>query len=105
MGQKEKIRTEDSQKLHVGVDAGSVSINCIVVNERRAVVFEAPYGRHLGRVDEGVLALVRGLYERFGEEAIRSVSFTGNQSVTGTTFPFFIATIRYAVGRIRLLGE
>lgn len=64
--------------MYVGIDAGSVSINCMVIDDRRKIVFEAPYGRHLGRVDEGVMALVRGLYERFGEETIQSVSFTGN---------------------------
>jgi len=64
--------------LHVGIDAGSVSINCMVVDERRQIVFETPYGRHFGRVDEQVLALIRGLYDRFGKERIASVSFTGN---------------------------
>ncbi len=78
MGHKEKNRTGDSRKLYVGIDAGSVSINCMVIDDGHKIVFEAPYGRHLGRVDEGVLTLVRGLYERFGEETIRSVSFTGN---------------------------
>jgi predicted CoA-substrate-specific enzyme activase len=78
MERKEKKTTKDSQKLYVGVDAGSVSINCMVIDDGRRIVFEAPYGRHLGRVDEGVLSLVRGLYKRFGEESIRSVSFTGN---------------------------
>jgi predicted CoA-substrate-specific enzyme activase len=78
MGHNEKKSAENSQKLYVGIDAGSVSINCMVIDDGHKIVFEAPYGRHLGRVDEGVLTLVRGLYERFGEETIQSVSFTGN---------------------------
>jgi len=78
MEYKDKRNRENVQKLYVGIDAGSVSINCMVIDDRHKIVFEAPYGRHLGRVDEVVLTLVRGLYERFGEETIQSVSFTGN---------------------------
>ncbi|MBW1782371.1 MAG: CoA activase [Deltaproteobacteria bacterium] len=78
MRRKEEKRSSDSEKLYVGIDAGSVSLNCIVINDRQEVVFEAPYGRHIGKVDEGVLALFQGLTDRFGEETIRSVSFTGN---------------------------
>ena len=64
--------------MYVGIDAGSVSINCMIVNDKRRIVYESPYGRHFGRVDEEVLTLIRELYDRFGEERIRSVSFTGN---------------------------
>ncbi|MBL6978566.1 MAG: CoA activase, partial [Desulfobacteraceae bacterium] len=68
----------DSEKFYAGIDAGSVSLNCIVINQKKEIVFEAPYGRHIGRVNEGVLALIQGLYDRFGEERIGSISFTGN---------------------------
>jgi len=78
---REKDRgTGDSEKLYAGIDAGSVSINCMVINDRRQIVYETPYGRHFGRVDEGIIELVRGLYHRFGEANIRSVSFTGNHA-------------------------
>jgi len=63
---------------YVGIDAGSVSLNCIVINHEKEIVYEFPYERHLGRVEEKVLTLIQGLYERFGQERIRSVSFTGN---------------------------
>ena len=75
---KEKNNTIDSEKVYVGIDAGSVSLNCIVVNHKKEIVFEAPYGRHIGKVDEGILVLIQGLYDRFGEERIGSISFTGN---------------------------
>ena len=68
----------DSNPLFSGIDAGSVSLNCIVINQKREIVYEAPYRRHLGKVDEGVLSLIQELYERFGAESIRSISFTGN---------------------------
>jgi len=63
---------------YVGIDAGSVSLNCIVINHEKEIVYDFPYERHLGRVEEKVLTLIQGLYERFGQERIRSVSFTGN---------------------------
>jgi predicted CoA-substrate-specific enzyme activase len=67
-----------SEQLYVGIDSGSVSLNCIVLNEAKEIVYESPYERHLGRVEERVFDLIRFLNERFGAETIRSVSFTGN---------------------------
>jgi len=78
MGHQEEKSGEELNSLYVGIDAGSVSVNCMVVNDRGKIVFEAPYGRHFGKVDEGITTLIRGLYDRFGGEHIRSVSFTGN---------------------------
>ncbi len=69
---------QDPEQFYVGIDAGSVSLNCMVISDRRQIVYEHPYQRHLGRVEEAVIALVRSLYEQFGEDRIRSVSFTGS---------------------------
>jgi predicted CoA-substrate-specific enzyme activase len=68
----------NSDRLYVGIDAGAVSLNCMVINQRKEIVYESPYERHLGKVEEGVLALIRGLYQELGEENIQSISFTGN---------------------------
>jgi predicted CoA-substrate-specific enzyme activase len=67
-----------SEGVHVGIDAGSVSVNCIVLNGNKEIVYESPYRRHLGKVEEATRFLFRELLERFGKEHIRSVSFTGN---------------------------
>jgi predicted CoA-substrate-specific enzyme activase len=64
--------------LHVGIDAGSVSINCIILNERRDIVYEHQYTRHLGMVEKIVALLIRDIYARFGERNILSISFTGS---------------------------
>ncbi|HDG97541.1 MAG TPA: hypothetical protein ENG73_05150, partial [Desulfobacterales bacterium] len=64
--------------LYVGVDAGSVSLNCVVLDEEKNLVYEAPYKRHLGKVEEEALTLLEEILERFGADAIRSISFTGN---------------------------
>ncbi|MES0350377.1 MAG: hypothetical protein ABUK19_06625, partial [Desulfobacteria bacterium] len=63
---------------YVGIDAGSVSLNCVVINHNKEIVCEFPYKRHLGRVEENTAELIRNLYQTFGEKAIRSISFTGN---------------------------
>lgn len=65
-------------QLYVGIDSGSVSLNCIVLNEAREIVYESPYARHLGKVEERVLDLIRYLHETFGEDRIKCISFTGN---------------------------
>jgi predicted CoA-substrate-specific enzyme activase len=62
----------------VGVDVGSVSLNCIVVNRSKEVVFEFPYKRHFGKVDEEIRDLIERLFQKFGQSNIRSISFTGN---------------------------
>ena len=62
--------SDEIDHLHVGIDAGSVSLNCIVINENREIVYEFPYTRHLGRIEEKVLTLIRHIYEKFGEENI-----------------------------------
>ncbi|MFH1123738.1 MAG: acyl-CoA dehydratase activase, partial [Pseudomonadota bacterium] len=68
----------NSDTYYVGIDAGSVSINCIVINQDRQVVYESPYKRHFGRVEEELLSLIRELNERLGEKRIKGVAFTGN---------------------------
>ena len=64
---------------HVGVDAGSVSLNCMVINHHKEIVYEFPYKRHQGRVEEKVAEVIQQLYRKFAEASIRSISFTGNQ--------------------------
>jgi predicted CoA-substrate-specific enzyme activase len=67
-----------SDHYYVGVDAGSVSLNSIVINHHKEIVHEFPYKRHQGRVEEKVGELIQELYRKFAEESIRSISFTGN---------------------------
>ena len=62
---------------YIGIDAGSVSLNAVVIDSSREIVYEAPYRRHLGRVEKEVVAVLDRLYNRFGQSRIRCVSFTG----------------------------
>jgi len=68
----------DKEIFFAGIDVGSVSLNGVVINRGREIVYEAPYERHLGKVDERVLGLIESFYDRFGENRVRSISFTGN---------------------------
>lgn len=68
----------DSDQYYVGIDAGSVSLNCVVINDHKEIVYESPYDRHMGKVEERLFAVLEHVYNTFGEERIRSVSFTGN---------------------------
>ena len=72
------MNAKDSESYYVGIDAGSVSLNCVVIDQKKEIVYESPYKRHLGRVEEGVLELFQDLYQRFGQEKIKAVAFTGN---------------------------
>jgi predicted CoA-substrate-specific enzyme activase len=69
-----------AERYYIGVDAGSVSVNGIVINQDREILYEAPYKRHMGRVEDEVIALLRDLSGRWGEERIQAVAFTGNHS-------------------------
>ncbi len=65
-------------KFYAGIDAGSVSLNCVVINQERKILFESPYRRHLGKVEEAVQTLLRDLYRQFGRNRLKAVAFTGN---------------------------
>ena len=79
---KGEMSSQNSDRFYAGIDAGSVSLNCIVINQNKEIVYEFPYERHLGKVEEGTSDLIQALYEKLGEEKIQSVSFTGNHGKT-----------------------
>ena len=100
---KSKKSLQDSDLYYVGIDAGSVSLNCIVINDKKEIVCEFPYERHIGKVEKRVLSLIQGLHEKFGQERIRSISFTGNHGKKlseelGTFYEF--ETISQVLGAI-----
>jgi predicted CoA-substrate-specific enzyme activase len=70
------MMSKSADVFYVGIDAGSVSLNTVVINQSRELVYESPYKRHMGKVDEEVLAVIADLNERFHN--IKAVAFTGN---------------------------
>jgi predicted CoA-substrate-specific enzyme activase len=96
---------KSSTKLHVGIDAGTVSLNCVLVNEAGDIVYEHPFMCHFGRVEEKVLELIRYIYDKFGEENSASISFTGSHGKKlsekfGVYFEF--ETISLLTGAVRI---
>jgi predicted CoA-substrate-specific enzyme activase len=70
----------DAKRLFVGIDAGSVSVNAIVLNEQKEILYESPYKRHLGRVEEAVLEILEEIFKTHAAKSIRAFAFTGNHS-------------------------
>ena len=66
------------ENYYIGIDAGSVSVNAVVINNRGKLIFEAPYKRHFGGVETSVYETVRKLYDRFAFEKVSALAFTGN---------------------------
>ncbi|HOG16072.1 MAG TPA: acyl-CoA dehydratase activase [Syntrophales bacterium] len=71
-----------SESYYVGIDAGSVSLNAVVIRRDKSIAYEAPYTRHMGRVEEETRRLIRDLRKRLGEEHISAFAFTGNHGRT-----------------------
>ena len=69
---------DNSGKYYIGIDAGSVSLNCIIINQDKQIIYESPYKRHMGRIKETVSEFIRKQYDVFGKKSIKAVAFTGN---------------------------
>jgi predicted CoA-substrate-specific enzyme activase len=63
---------------YLGIDIGSTSINCVVIDEKNNILFELPYRRHFSLFSETVVEVLEEIYNRFSPEEIHSVSFTGS---------------------------
>jgi len=90
---------------HVGVDVGSVSVNCIVIDDQENIVFESPYRRHFGLVLDETARVLDEVFSRHHKDRIRSVSFTGNQGQTISKLlqaPFEVETIAQVLGATKV---
>ncbi|MFW5731319.1 MAG: acyl-CoA dehydratase activase, partial [Desulfonatronovibrionaceae bacterium] len=88
-------------KYDIGIDIGSVSINCAVLGEKNRIVHETPYRRHFGLTIEETRAVLTEVFERFSPKQVRSVSFTGSRGQTISTMldaPFEVETIAQVLG-------
>ena len=45
-------RESPESQVYVGIDAGSVSVNSIVIDAHQRIIHESPYQRHFGQVLE-----------------------------------------------------
>jgi predicted CoA-substrate-specific enzyme activase len=91
----------------IGIDVGSVSINCMVIDDRQQVVMEAPYLRHFGLFFEEAFRLLNELFASLpqGPGAIRSITFTGvNGQLLAEILsaPYEVETIAQILGVVRV---
>lgn len=93
----------------VGVDIGSVSINCVIVDESGDIVQEAPYLRHFGLIYEETHKLLEDILRQFRSSnpgGIRSVTFTGVHGellAEKLSAPSEVETIAQVLGAIRVM--
>ncbi len=99
----EEKNKENSNKYYVGIDAGSVSLNCVVINQARQIIYESPYKRHLGKVEEKTLQLIHELCQELGREKIKAIAFTGShgRKISQTVGGFYeFETISQVLGSL-----
>ncbi|MBN2060144.1 MAG: CoA activase [Deltaproteobacteria bacterium] len=72
-----ETRQEKSERYYAGIDVGSISVNCVVIDGEKNIIYESPYKRHMGRVEEVTIKIIDEIYEKWGEK-IKAVAFTGN---------------------------
>jgi predicted CoA-substrate-specific enzyme activase len=92
----------------VGIDVGSVSINCIVLSDEKGIVSEFPYRRHFGRVVPKVIELFSELYEQFPAEAIRTVALTGSHGkilAQRLAIPYEYDSVTQVLGVLHLVPD
>ena len=97
-----------SKECYAGIDVGSVSLNCVVINSDKDIVFEFPYQRHFGKIHDTVLCLVGKLFDKFGDHNIRSVAFTGSHGKKlseklGVLYEF--GTISQVLGVLKIVPD
>jgi predicted CoA-substrate-specific enzyme activase len=102
------MERKNLNEYYVGIDVGSVSLNCIVINSGKEVVFESPYKRHLGRPDEETMNLIESLFNKFGKNKFRSIAFTGSHGKKlsqklGTFYEF--ETICQVLGVLHIIPD
>ncbi|MBD3305472.1 CoA activase [candidate division KSB3 bacterium] len=70
------METQHGKQIHIGIDIGSVSVDCLILNNEYHIVQDA-YVRHRGKPVETTLQLIHDIVDQFGEDAISRLAFTG----------------------------
>ena len=78
-GRQRKERKVSNAKYFLGLDMGSTTVKCTVVNRESSEVVFSDYRRHDSAVKPTLLKILRDIDEKFGGEKFCAV-FTGSQS-------------------------
>lgn len=65
-----------SSMLHIGIDIGSTTIKCVVINERNEILYKN-YMRHKSSITKSLITLVKGISDVFNGEKMY-FNFTGS---------------------------
>lgn len=66
-----------TEKYYLGLDVGSISLNTVLLNENREIVFE-DYTRTKGQPYDVAVEVLSGMLDKYAAEKICSVSVTGS---------------------------
>ena len=70
-------REETNSKLHLGMDIGSISVNTVILNDRKEIIFDTYTWCH-GRPFHMVMDILKTLDSEYGLHTFSSLSFTGS---------------------------
>jgi predicted CoA-substrate-specific enzyme activase len=85
-----------------------VSINAVVIDASGKILYEAPYVRHFGKVDQKVRTVLEDLPRRFEAGALQAVAFTG---IHGRRMgelldaPYEVETVAQILGAVHVVPE
>ncbi|MBI3038844.1 hypothetical protein HYY75_07335 [bacterium] len=96
------------EKIIVGFDIGSVSINTVVCTRDGEILFEPRYIRHFGKTISVCSKILESIESQYGSEAIKKVVFTGTHGETiakALGMYFEIETLAIGYGLYKLMPE
>lgn len=86
---------------YLGIDIGSVSINAVVLNENKEIVYEHPYTRHFGLINEKTYHILNTIFDKFPIDNFRGIAFTGSNGEIISKLmglPYEVETVCIALG-------
>ena len=63
--------------LKIGLDVGSTTIKCVVLDDRDQILYQT-YERHLSQITAKTVELLRGIVDRFGADARYRLAISGS---------------------------
>ncbi len=90
---------------YLGIDIGSVSIKCAIVDENGKLVYISPYVRHYGLIEKEINNLIEEIYNKFPKDSLKGCYLTGSLGLPISEkidLPYEIDTITLAIGALKV---